>query len=370
MARSDPEAAVTALELAQAMKLAGAVVERRSTVPVLSCVRLTAERSGVSVEATDLDIQITIRTAATLPGKMTAVVLSHRSLAEALKRTDGSLSVGGQDKRFTVGDNPSVSLAANEYDWPRSRVMPVETALFEYPAADLADDLAVVALAMSSEETRYYLNGVLMHVTDGQLRLAATDGRRLHRVSRPLPEIGRAELKESIIPRKAIAVIRAALAAQAGVKNVSIEVAALAARFTIGAVVVTTRLIDGTFPDYRRIISDKFAGGMLLDPRELTRPSTLVTRLMQDRGQWIAVRPADGTLHSKSADGIQVNARIERELVGDAIEQIGFRAQYLIDAMMPFLGQRVTMSFNGSADPAQISGSDPRLLVILMPMRI
>lgn len=368
MARSDPVKQTTKLSLARALKLAAMVVDRRTTIPVLSCVRLSAP--GL-IAATDLDLYVMVEIDGSELGltKKPVVVERHR-LASAIKETDGSLAVcGGTTGPFIrVGDNPSVRLATNHDDLPEPSSFEI-IASFALDACALADDLRAVSPAMSAEETRYYLMGMLWHVAEQKLRLAATDGHRLHLVTRPLPH-GLSELPESIVPRKAIAVLAEMLSLQPGVETVECEFGATRARFTVGAVTLVTRTIDGTYPDYKRVIPENAKGGMKISARELMRPAALVQRLLSGNSKPIVVRPKDGTASAKDPEGTEISARLERELIAEPPEQVGFNSQYVMEGLAPFAGKNVIIAMD-EAGPNRVEvDGDDRLLVVLMPMRV
>jgi DNA polymerase-3 subunit beta len=367
MARSDPPPTVTGLAIKDALKLTGMVVERRNTIPVLSCVRLKAP--GL-IEATDLDLHAAVVIDGYRLGlPADGILLQQRPLAVAVKDTDGSLTVGGDAKgRFVrVGENPAVRLTPCKDDLPEPAPFAPEVA-FELPRADLAADLTDVAIGMSTEETRYYLNGILFHVVDGQLRIAATDGHRLHRAVRASPV---EQMPDGIVPRKAVHVLLAALALS-NAASVKVEIGALKARFTVGAVTLTTRLIDGVFPDYGRVIPQTAAGGMRLLAHEIVRPATLAARLLGKHSHACVIRPKDATIAAKGLEaGAEIHARLDRELIGEPPEEVGFRHEYLVDSLKPFVGRTVTMAMDGPAAPCRIEcEADGRMLVVLMPMRV
>lgn len=367
MARSDPPPTVNGLAIKDALKLTAMIIERRNTIPVLSCVRLKAP--GL-VEATDLDLHLAVIIDADRLGlPADGILVQQRPLAVAIKDTDGSLAVGGNTEgRFVrIGENPAVRLTPCKDDLPEPTAF-VPDVTFEMPRHDLAADLTDVALGMSTEETRYYLNGIFFHVVDGQLRMAATDGHRLHRAVRAAPV---EQIPDSIVPRKAVRVLQAALALSDAV-SVKVEIGELKARFTVGAMTLTTRLIDGVFPDYSRVIPESAAGGMRLLAHEIVRPATLAARLLGKDHCAVVIRPKDGTIAAKGRDlGAEIHARLDRELVGEPPEEVGFRHEYLVDSLKPFAGRTVTMAIDSPSAPCRIEcESDGHLLVVLMPMRV
>jgi DNA polymerase-3 subunit beta len=369
MAREDRKAVKAGLQFKDALKLAGSIIERRTTIPVLSCVQLTAPGR---VRSTDLDLHLSVDFDGSRLGlTKDAILVPQQELSAAVKDTDGSVAVELRKavRYLRVGDSLVVRIRANPDDLPEPTAFDVGSA-FSLSAAELADDLAAVSLAMSSEETRYYLMGIFFHIAELKLRLAATDGHRLHRVSRDLP-VGLTEFKDAILPRKAVTALMAAIALQPATETVRCEFGDTRARFQIGAVTLTTRLIDGTFPDYTRVIPKTAKGGIRVSTGEIVRPAKSAMRLMGRENRAMRMRPKDGTIAAKSPEGVEIEARLDREIIGAPCEEIGFRHEYLVDAMTPFGTAKVTMSADDSAAPCLIEeeGND-RLLVVLMPMRV
>jgi DNA polymerase-3 subunit beta len=357
------------MDLLLAVNLAGKVVERRSSIPILECVRLSG--SGV-VDATDLDMALTIQTKGTVADAPSAgVAVPHADLAAALAKTDGSLRAGDQISpcSLRVGESPAVLLPVNKNDWISLKGLE-DAVSCELVASELALDLADVRAGMSKEETRYYLNGMLWHVSDGCLRLAATDGHRLHRVSRAVPP-GFEGLRDSIVPRKAIRVLSEMLACQPNVTTVRAEFGNLRASFTVGAASLTTKLIDGTFPDYKRAIPADAKSGMKLRPEDLIDLAELVSGVMGKDAPLLVLDMLEGTVAAKNPEGVKIEGRLAREIFGEPVSAVGFRHEYVATSLRPFIGRGVTMSLADPASPCLITAEgDERVLVVLMPMRV
>ena len=230
------------------------VVERRNTIPILSNVLMSADKSTVSFVATDLDIEVSEQAAADVsaPGDMTAP--AHTLYDIARKLPDGaevSLAIGS-DGRLEVdaGRSHFVLPLLPAGDFPKMTADGF-THNFALAANELMRLIDKTKFAISTEETRYYLNGIYMHGIEGKLRCVATDGHRLALCEMALPD-GADGLPGIIIPRKTIAELRRLIDGLSEAIEISVSEAKI--RFTLGSAVLTSKLIDGTFPDYDRVI--------------------------------------------------------------------------------------------------------------------
>ncbi len=367
MARSDPN--TTTLPLGAAVNLVGMAIERRSTIPILCRAKIAADRSGASIEGTDLDNTVRVALAIGLP--KCATTIDHQALSRAVKATGAeTIALDVAKKVVTIGDNPTVTLPLvdDADEFPVVKLVG-ETKAFALDAADLATDLARVSPAISTEETRYYLNGVMLNSSD-RLRLHATDGHRLHLATRAAPA-GIDALPEAIIPRRTVKIIRAALAAQPKAASVECEFGVSAARFVIGAVEIIAKLIDGTYPDVTRVIRKEHAGYIDVAPSAIARPAKVAQDVIGDQTVCVALRPLDGKVHAKSPKGVSLTAEFDREVTGKPCEAIGFRPQYLIDLLSGFEADTVRLSFETSAaGPMEVTSEDESFMAVLMPMRI
>src|SRR4051794_26100005 len=260
------------------------VVERRNTIPILSNVLIEAqEEGGLKLMATDLDLQIndTVEANVTQPGATT--VSAHtlfdivRKLPEGsqveLNAAEGKMQVNAGRARFNLATLPRDDFPViAEGDLPTR---------FELPAETLKQIIDKTRFAISTEETRYYLNGIFWHVSDDPLpvlKAAATDGHRLARVTMPRPD-GAEKMPDVIIPRKAIAELRKLIEEIDGSVGVSLSPTKI--RFDLGQALLTSKLIDGTFPDYSRVIPTGNDKILKIDPRSFEegvgRVSTIAT---------------------------------------------------------------------------------------------
>ena len=231
------------------------VVERRNTIPILSNVLIEA-KDGLRLMATDLDLQVVESIAAhvAMPGATT--VSAHTLFEIVRKLPDGAqveIAVAAEKMTVVAGRYRSSLPTLPRDDFPVIAETDLPTA-FVLEAKQLRDIIDKTRFAISTEETRYYLNGIFLHVVDGpapKLRAVATDGHRLAKFELDRPE-GADGMPDVIVPRKCIAEIRKLLDEADGPVEVSLS--ATKVRFRIGAALLTSKLIDGTFPDYSRVI--------------------------------------------------------------------------------------------------------------------
>lgn len=262
---ADPAFEVECAAIAKAVAfLARHIVERRNSFPILSYVEIMASGNAIRIRACDLDMMATI----TLPAKVEragATTLSAATLGDLLKKA------GAADYfKIDAGDGKALIVAGRTRqsvptlpadDFPT--IKPVENArAWRAPCDELLADWQLVAPAISTEETRYYLNGICVDPTGEMLAYVATDGHRLSTVKRANP-IGGTDARQAIIPRKAVSVIMAALKGMEGECELAEGVTRF--RFAAGNLELVTKLVDGTFPDYRRVIPHPYADLHIVD---------------------------------------------------------------------------------------------------------
>ncbi|MCW3835231.1 DNA polymerase III subunit beta [Sphingomonas canadensis] len=351
------------------------VVERRNTIPILSNVLIEAQGGGsLRLMATDLDLQIdeTIAAAVDQPGATT--VSAHtlfdivRKLPEGsqveLHAAEGRIVITAGRARFTLATLP-------RDDFPVIAEGELPTS-FELPAETLKQIIDKTRFAISTEETRYYLNGIFLHVTDEAvplLRAAATDGHRLARVTVARPD-GAEAMPDVIVPRKCVAELRKLLDEVDGSVGVSLSGSKI--RFDLGQAILTSKLIDGTFPDYSRVIPTGNDKLLKLDPRSfmegVDRVSTIATE--KTRAVKMALDRDKVTLSVTSPE----NGTAAEEVPGDyaaAPFEIGFNSKYLMDILGQIEGDLVEVHLADAAAPTLIRENDKSpALYVLMPMRV
>jgi len=353
------------------------VVERRNTIPILSNVLIEASGDGtVKVMATDLDLQV-IETmgAVSVEGPGAITVSAHLLFDIARKLPDGSqVSLETADNRMTVKAGRSrfslPTLPRDDFPVIVEGDLPTS---FELPAATLAQLIDRTRFAISTEETRYYLNGIFIHVSDEELKAAATDGHRLARFTLPRPD-GAEGMPDVIVPRKCVAELRKLLE-EALDTNVEVDLSASKIRFTLGGengVVLTSKLIDGTFPDYTRVIPTGNDKLLKLDPRSfyegVDRVATIATE--KTRAVKMALEPDRVTLSVTSPDNGTAAEEVPADYKSDGFE-IGFNANYLKDILGQIEGDTVELHLADAGAPTLIRQNEKSpALYVLMPMRV
>ncbi|MEM6747088.1 MAG: DNA polymerase III subunit beta [Pseudomonadota bacterium] len=362
--------------LLKALSHVQSVVERRNTIPILSNVLLRAEGGTLALAATDLDIEIVeqVPADADQSGAATAAAvtlfdivkkLPDGSQVELEKTSSGRLRLAAGQSEFSLAILP-------EEDFP-SLPQADDGQAFTMPTADLARLIDKARFAMSQEETRYYLNGIYLHAfeQDGEssLRAVSTDGHRLARLDADIPP-GAEGMAGVIMPRKAVLELRRLLD-DAG-ETVDVLVSAGRMRFRFDDIALTTKLIDGTFPDYARVIPEGNDKIMRVSPAEFAKSVDRVSTVSADktRSVKLAIEGDRLQLNVNSPETGTATEDMSVDYPGDAIE-IGFNAKYLLDITAQIDGETVTFAFGDTASPTVITDEDdPRALYVLMPLRV
>jgi DNA polymerase III subunit beta len=240
---------------------------------------------------------------------------------------------------------------------------------FTLPAATLRQIIDKTRFAISTEETRYYLNGIFWHIADDCLRAAATDGHRLARVTVALPD-GAEAMPDVIIPRKCIQELRKLLDESDG--DVEISLSASKIRFGLGHAILTSKLIDGTFPDYSRVIPTGNDKLLKIDPKSLMegvdRVATIATE--KTRAVKVGLDRDKVTLSVSSPENGTASEDVSGSYASDSFE-IGFNARYLLDILGQIESEQVEVHLADAAAPTLIREHDKSpALYVLMPMRV
>jgi len=374
------KATIERAKLLRCLSHVQSVVERRNTIPILSNVLIEAHTDGtVKIMATDLDLQVVESLDAVSVEASGAITVSAHLLFDiARKLPDGSqVSFETADNRMAVKAGRSrfslPTLPRDDFPVIVEGDLPTT---FELPARVLAELIDRTRFAISTEETRYYLNGIFLHVSDDDqpvLKAAATDGHRLARFTLPRPE-GAAGMPDVIVPRKAVGELRKLLE-EALDGNVEIDLSASKIRFTLGGeggVVLTSKLIDGTFPDYSRVIPTGNDKLLRLDPKSfyegVDRVATIATE--KTRAVKMGLEPDKVTLSVTSPDNGTAAEEVPADYASDAFE-IGFNANYLKDILGQIDGDTVEMHLADAGAPTLIRQDEKSpALYVLMPMRV
>ncbi len=374
------KATIERAKLLRCLSHVQSVVERRNTIPILSNVLIEAHTDGtVKIMATDLDLQVVESLDAVSVESAGAITVSAHLLFDiARKLPDGSqVSLETADNRMTVKAGRSrfslPTLPRDDFPVIVEGDLPTS---FELPARTLAELIDRTRFAISTEETRYYLNGIFLHVSDDDqpvLKAAATDGHRLARFTIPRPE-GAEGMPDVIVPRKAVGELRKLLE-EALDANVEIDLSPSKIRFTLGGeggVVLTSKLIDGTFPDYSRVIPTGNDKLLKLDPKTfyegVDRVATIATE--KTRAVKMGLEQDKVTLSVTSPDNGTAAEEVPADYSADAFE-IGFNANYLKDILGQIEGDTVEMHLADPGAPTLIRQDEKSpALYVLMPMRV
>jgi len=354
------------------------VVERRNTIPILSNVLLEASADGgLKLMATDLDLQIVEHVAAAVDQAGAITVSAHTLFDIARKLPEGA-------QVELIAAEGKLAVAAGRYssklptlprdDFPVIAEGELPTS-FELPAETLKQLIDKTRFAISTEETRYYLNGIFLHVAEdgagGQpvLKAAATDGHRLARVTVPRPD-GAEAMPDVIIPRKCIAELRKLLDEIDG--SVGVSLSATKIRFDLGQAVLTSKLIDGTFPDYSRVIPTGNDKTLRIDPKSFMQGVDRVSTIASEKTRAVkmALDRDKITLSVASAENGSAAEEVPGEYSSEGFE-IGFNSRYLLDILAQIEGDSVEVHLADAAAPTLIRENEKSpALYVLMPMRV
>ena len=350
--------------------VAGAV-EARNTIPILSNVLLTVTPNALTIAATEMDVWVTrhVNVEAGKGFSVTAEAGTLRRVVDKLPADarcvltlkDGKLSIVAGRSRFQLPTLPVDNFPQMpSKDWH---------AEFEMPAILLSSVFDRVAHAISTEETRYYLNGVFVHAIEAELRFATTDGNRLARVRQPVPD-GAAEIPDIIIPRKVVKLLDPLLARYEG--SVDVRVGAGSIRVEVGETTIQAKLIDGTYPDYSRVIPTDHKSTLSIEREALIAAIGRVTTVSDDKARAVKVEfeRDRATLTVQSAEKGQGTEEIACKWSGNPLT-IGFNAKFLLDTLGHLTADVIEGRFGDSAAPVLWrDGEDSPALFVVMPFRV
>jgi DNA polymerase-3 subunit beta len=363
--------------LLKAVSHAQSVVERRNTIPILANVLIEAEGNDVRFRATDLDIEVVDKVEAMVE-RAGATTVSATTLNEIVRKlpdgaqvtltddgTSGRLTIEAGRSNFSLATLPKEDfpvMATSEYSANVSAQASVLRRLFDKSK-----------FAISTEETRYYLNGVYMHISDAEggkvLRCVATDGHRLARIDADLPE-NASEMPGVIVPRKTVGELRKLL--DEDDMQIAVSVSETKVRFATPEITLTSKVIDGTFPDYTRVIPQGNTRKLEVDAADFAKAVDRVATVSSERSRAVKLSLDEDRLV------LSVNApdsgAAEEELAvayGDERLEIGFNAKYLLEIASQVDRENAVFLFNSSGDPTLMrEGNDTSAVYVVMPMRV
>ena len=361
--------------LLRALNHVQSVVERRNTIPILSNVLMKAEDGVLSMTATDMDLEINESVAANVEtsGSITAPAHTLHDIVRKFPDAEVTIELNNEGTQITVSAGRSQfklsCLPVADFPAIGAGELPQE---FAIPAAELRALIDRTKFAMSTEETRYYLNGIYLHEAERDgvavLRAVATDGHRLARFEMPLPESA-AGMPGIIIPRKAIQELRKLSDDAADAIKISLSESKI--RFEFDHIILTSKLIDGKFPDYQRVIPEGNDKIVECDPKAFTSAIDRVSTISDGKSRAVKIA-LDGKMMTISASSAEAgSAKEQMEVNGDTDIEIGFNAKYLLDITSQIEGEGCRLTLADPASPTIIQdNSDPSALYVLMPLRV
>ena len=353
------------------------VVERRNTIPILSNVLLNASGASLEMKATDLDLEVIETIPAEVSPAGATTVPAHMIYDIVRKLPEGSQIV-----LDSSGDRASLTIRAGrsrfslqtlpESDFPDLAAGEM-THKFSMPAKDLKRLIDKTQFAISTEETRYYLNGIYLHVAASgkanKLRAVATDGHRLAQVDLDAPK-GAEGMPGIIVPRKTVGEVQRLIEDLDA--EIAIELSQSKIRFSIGDVVLTSKLIDGTFPDYGRVIPAGNDKTLIVNKPDFEAAVDRVSTVSSERGRAVKLALSAGKLilTVTNPDSGSATEELEVEYDADALD-IGFNSRYLLDIAAQIEGDVAVLKLADPGSPTLVQDKDAAgALYVLMPMRV
>ena len=353
------------------------VVERRNTIPILSNVHIDAKDGTLSLMATDMDIEIVEKVAADVQTDGSTTAPAHmlydivRKLPEGAQaefetnNENAQLILKSGRSRFTLSTLPTAEFPVMTGDDMAHR--------FSLAGSILRSIIDRTRFAISTEETRYYLNGIFLHGTKSDsrdvMRAVATDGHRLARVEMAMPE-GALGMPDVIVPRKTVGELRRLI--DETDEDISVELSDTKIRFSFDAAILTSKLIDGTFPEYDRVIPADNDKLMEVDCKPFAEAVDRVSTISTEISRAIKLNLDKGnlTLSASSPDNGTATEEFEVTYDEDPIE-IGFNSRYLLDIMQQIDGTKAQFALADAASPTIVRNlDDSDALYVLMPMRV
>ncbi len=364
-------------DLFKAMGRAQSIVERRTTIPILSNVLIEAKENFISLRATDLDIELTDKVTAIVEKPGSVTVGAHTFYEILRKLPDGSrvlidldplnekINIAAGRSRFsltTIAVDDFPIMASSEYDFT-----------FSINANSLKRLFDKVKFAMSMEETRFYLNGVYLHEfvenEKSYIRTVATDGHRLAKIDSDLPD-GASGIPGVIVPRKTVSELRMIYETSEDIVTVSISETKI--RFSTPKLILTSKVVDGTFPDYDRVIPKNNSKKLIIDASEFSQSVDRVATVSSERARAVKLSlSSDKLILSVNAPETGLaTEEIPISYSGEEIE-IGFNAKYLQEIAGQVEKGEAVFLFNEVGDPALMKdSSDETAVFVVMPMRV
>ncbi len=353
--------------LANALRKTASAVNAKSTIPILNNVLLEAEEEGLSLTATDLEICIQVKIEATVeqPGQTTLPARKFSQIVNSL--SDGEVVLDSDEQEHT-----SISckrsffkiLGLDPAEFPRQDEV-VANWNFQLPSVQFKKTLGKVAYAVSNDESRYVLNGTLLSVRSGVLTTVATDGRRLALVEQNLEDQAAADF-DVILPAKTVAEL---LKVIEGEEDLHIGLSESQASFTGSRLSITSKLVEGNYPNYRQVIPASFSNSAVVQREDLITVLGRVAMVISESSTTVAMKLESGTmtLSAVSAEFGESSEPLDISYEGNGVE-ISFNPVFVLDPLRHMESDQVVFQFNDEFSPASLSG-DEGFLCVIMPMR-
>ena len=355
------------------------VVERRNTYPILANVLLKAADGSLDLRATDLDIEVTESVPAMVGQAGTTTVPAHTLYEIVRKLADGAevrLENEGTEQLLVTSGRSRFHLACLSPDSFPDLKSGSFTHTFQVGAALLRELIERTQFAISNEETRYYLNGIYLHTLEVNgvptLRAVATDGHRMARAEAAAPA-GAKGMPGIIVPKKTVSEVQKLLDGADPEAEVSVEVSDTKIRVTLGSVVLLSKLIEGTFPDYERVTPKNNDKQMNVEKASFATAVDRVSTIASDRGgKAVKLSMKEGQLELSvtNPDHGTASEELAVEFEPESFE-IGFNARYLLDIIGQIRSDNAVFLFNDAGSPTLVrEDGDAKALYVLMPMRV
>ncbi|WP_158805983.1 MULTISPECIES: DNA polymerase III subunit beta [unclassified Acidisoma] len=366
--------------LLKALAHVQSVVEKRNTIPILANLMMSVRQGALTLTATDMEIALVEQVAATTSRDGTATAPAA-TLYEIVRK----LPEGAQVELDHPGGDAPLALRAGRFatslmvlpadDFPSMTAGSLPHS-FRLPAQTLRGMIDRTRFAISTEETRYYLNGIYLHAADGadghkMLRAVATDGHRLARVEETLPA-GAEAIPGVIVPRKTVAEVRKLIDETSD--DIEIGLSETRIQFSLGTLKLTSKLIDGTFPEYERVIPRDNDKILRVGKKDFADAVARVAAISTERSRPVKLALDRDLLTLSAASPDQGSATEEldggRVTYSSTPMEIGFQARYLNDITDQIGGEVEFLFADGSAPTVVRDAGDPSALYVLMPMRV
>lgn len=348
------------------------IVEKRQTLPILANVLITKAGDGLTVLSTDIEMQITTRAAGKLGPEDVAITVGGRKLQDILRSLpeDSDLGVSIDEQKLSVRAGRSrfslQTLPAEDY--PRMAPAEGDTVTLQLPQREIKHLLSLVQYAMAQQDIRYYLNGLLLVAAENELRMVATDGHRLAFASEKLPEA--LSPAEAILPRRTVQELNRLLADTDDALEMNL--AANQVTFRFGGIELISKLIDGKFPDYQRVIPQSYTQQVRLDRISLLKALQRVAILTNEKFRGVRLVLTTGSLRIASSNSEHEEAQEELEIdyTGEPID-IGFNVNYLLDVLNNVSGSEVSLHLSDANSSALFTlPENDSFKYVVMPMRV